>query len=73
MAFQVVKIVFPDRVRYGIYWSYSGKILDWVDLDSLLEKRDLPKEIAEQLGCDGTALLSTDREANLVKEALERS
>jgi len=74
MSNEIVEIRFPnmEKTYFGIYRGYDGTILSWTDLDFIVdedEKDNLPEEVKQQLGCDGTALLQSREEAKAVLDA----
>ena len=74
MGNQIVEIRFlnMEKVYFGIYRGYDGAILSWVDLGFIVDedkKEGLPKEVKQQLGCDGTALFDSREEADAVLSA----
>ena len=78
MANHIVKVSFPwDQVSYAIHRGFDGKLLDWKDLDDLIDKdqmKALPEGIRElaEVRSDGTALFDTEEEAQQVIGAINR-
>jgi len=80
MTKDVVSVRFPnmEKTYYAIYWSYNGKILDWIDLDDVMSlsiRETLPEDVRQQIDarCEGTALFETKEIAHQVIEAIEKS
>lgn len=82
MAKEIVKVQFENGTHshYAIYNGYDGRILSWVDIETMLSNEHLValSKTAEEdtmtqikQRCDGTALFDTREEAQKVIDAMD--